>query len=158
MPRALSPAAARAVLARETDEVFLVLLEISHPDIDTIRIVNNTVAVERTEGTYLPYPFEAVLPDDTDNASPQVQLRIDNCSREVTRVLRELAGVPKCTMRVVLASNPDHDEVGPFAFSLLSVDYDAFVISAAIGYEEDFLNQAVPAQSYIPSTSPGIFV
>jgi hypothetical protein len=158
MPRVLSATAARAVLARECEEVFLVLLEIEHPDIDTLRIVNNTEKVVRAEGEYLPYPFEAVLPDDTDNASPHVQLRIDNCSREVTRVLRELAGVPKCTMRVVLASNPNHDEVGPFAFSLLNVEYDAFVISAAIGYEEDFLNQAVPAQTYLPSTSPGIFV
>lgn len=158
MPRALSPAAARAVLARESEEVFLVLLEISHPDIPPVRIVNNTEKVIRTEGEYLPYPFEAVLPDDTDNASPQVMLRIDNCDREVIRKLRELEGVPKCTMRVVLASSPQQDEVGPFAFSLLNVEYDALVISAAIGYEEDFLNQAVPAQSYIPSTSPGVFV
>lgn len=158
MPRVLSASAARAILARETEEVFLVLLEISHPDIETIRVVNNTVEVVRAEGTYLPYPFEAVLPDDTDNASPNVQLRIDNCSREVTRVLRELSGVPACTLRVVLASDPDHDEVGPFAFSLLNVEYDAFVITAAIGYEEDFLNQSVPAQKYLPSNSPGIYV
>lgn len=158
MPRSLSPAAARAILARETEEVFLVLLELAHPDIETVRIVNNTVPVVRTEGTYQPYPFEAVLPDDTDQASPQVMLRIDNCDREVIRKLRELAGIPKCTMRVVLASDPNRDEVGPFAFSLLNVDYDALVISAAIGYEEDFLNQSVPAQRYVPSTSPGIFV
>jgi hypothetical protein len=158
MPRTLSPTAARAILARECEEVFLVLLEIEHPDIDTIRIVNNTEKVVRGVHEYIPYPFEAVLPDDTDNAAPQVQLRIDNCSREVTRALRELAGVPKCTLRVVLASDPTRDEVGPFAFSLLNIEYDAFTISAAIGYEEDFLNQAVPAQSYLPSTSPGIFV
>lgn len=158
MPRSLSPAAARAILARETEEVFLVLLELAHPDIETVRIVNNTVAVERTEGTYQPYPFEAVLPDDTDQASPQVMLRIDNCDRQVIRKLRELAGIPKCTMRVVLASDPNRDEVGPFAFSILNVEYDALVISAAIGYEEDFLNQSVPAQRYVPSTSPGIFV
>lgn len=158
MPRVLSPAAAKAILARQTAEVFLILLEIEHPDIETIRIVNNTEKVVRTEGEYLPYPFEAILPDDTDGATQQVQLRLDNCDRRVTRALRELAGIPKCTMRVVLASAPNIDEVGPFAFSLLSVEYDAIVISAMIGYEEDFLNQAVPAQTYVPSTSPGIFV
>lgn len=158
MSRVLSSAAARAILARETDEVFLVLLEMTHPDLDTVRIVNNTEPVVRGGNTFQPYPFEAVLPEDTDTASPQVQLRIDNCDREVTRKLRELEGVPKCTLRVVLASDPDTDEVGPFAFSILSAEYDVMVISVALGYEEDFLNQAVPAQSYTPTSSPGLFV
>ncbi|WP_396616804.1 DUF1833 family protein [Lysobacter soli] len=158
MARVLSPTAARAILARETEEVFLVLLAIEHPDIATVRIVNNTEPVVRSDGTYLPYPFEAVLPEDTDTAAPQVQLRIDNCDREVVRQLRSLSGVPKCTMRVVLASNPNVDEVGPYAFSILTADYDALSISVAIGYEEDFLNQAVPAQTYTPTNSPGLFV
>lgn len=156
--RVLSPAATKAILARETEEVFLCLLELSHPAITTVRLVNNTDPVVRTDGTYQPYPFEAVLPDDTDSASPQVQLRIDNIDREVTRVLRNLYGIPRCTLRVVLASNPDHDEMGPFEFAVLGIEYDAMVISASIGYEEDFLNQAVPAQSYIPSTSAGLFL
>lgn len=158
MSRQLSSAAARAILARETEEVFLCLLEMAHPALETIRIVNNTEAVIRADGAYQPYPFEAVLPEDTDSASPQVQIRIDNCDREVTRKLRELEGVPKCTLRVVLASDPNTDEVGPFAFSILSAEYDAMVISVALGYEEDFLNQAVPAQSYTPTNSPGLFV
>lgn len=158
MARTLSAAAARAIISRSTEEVFLCLLEITHPDIETVRIVNNTEKVVRLDGEYVPWPFEAVLPDDTDTASPQVQLRIDNCDREVVRKLRELSGVPKCALRIVLASNPNHDEVGPFGFSILSAEYDAMVISVMLGYEEDFLNQAVPAQSYIPATSPGIFV
>ena len=158
MPRVLSPVAAKAILARETAEVFLVLLEVEHPAIETVRIVNNTEPVVRGGQSYVPYPFEAVLPEDTDSATPQVQLRIDNCDREVTRRLRDLEGVPRCTMRVVLASDPDHDEVGPFAFSILSADYDVMVISVALGYEEDFLNQACPAQSYTPTSSPGLFV
>lgn len=156
--RVLSATAAKAILARETDEVFLCLLEITHPDITTIRIANNTEPVIRADGTYNPYPFEAVLPEDSDSASPAVQLRIDNIDRDVTRAIRNLSGVPKCTLRVVLASNPNVDEVGPFNFSILNIDYDVMTISAQIGYEEDFLNQAVPAQSYIPSNSPGIFV
>lgn len=156
--RTLSAPAARAILARETEEVFLTLLEITHPDITTIRIANNTEPVVRTDGTYNPWPFEAVIPEDSDAANTQVQLRIDNCDREVTRTLRNLSGVPKCTLRVVLASSPNTDEVGPFNFSILTVDYDAMLITATIGHDEDFLNQAVPAQSYIPSTSPGLFV
>lgn len=159
MPRILSPTATRAILARETEEVFLVLLTIEHPDISpTIRIVNNTEPVTRSDGEYQPYPFEAVLPDDTDNARPQVSLRVDNVDRSVTRKLRDLTGVPKCTLRVILASDPETTEMGPFDFSVLSAEYDALMISVTLGYEEDFLNQAMPAQTYTPTNSPGIFV
>jgi hypothetical protein len=158
MPRILSPVAAEAILARETGEVFLVCLTVSGDGLDTLRAVNNTESVVRAGGTYHPYPFEAVLPEDSDAASPQVQLRIDNCDRQVTRALREYSGVPQCTLEVILASDPDTVEVGPFEFSILAVEYDAMVISVNLGYEEDFLNQAVPAQSYTPTSSPGLFV
>jgi hypothetical protein len=158
MPRILTPTAAQAILARETAEVFLVCLTISGPGLDTLRAVNNTQPIVRSMGTYHPYPFEAVLPEDTDSASPQVQLRIDNVDRQVTRALREYAGVPKCTLEVILASDPDTVEVGPFEFSILSADYDAVMISVQLGYEEDFLNQAVPAQTYTPTNSAGMFV
>jgi hypothetical protein len=158
MPRILTPTAAQAILARETAEVFLVCLTISGPGLDTLRAVNNTQPIVRSMGTFHPYPFEAVLPEDTDSASPQVQLRVDNVDLQVTRALREYQGVPQCTLEVVLASNPDVVEVGPFEFSILAAEYDALVITATLGYEEDFLNQAVPAQTYTPSNSPGMFV
>jgi hypothetical protein len=31
-------------------------------------------------------------------------------------------------------------------------------LAVQIGYQEDFLNQGVPAQTYTPSNSPGLFV
>lgn len=158
MPRTLSAAAASAILARETAEVFLACLTIEGPGLETLRAVNNTEPVVRASGTFHPYPFEAAVPEDTDSANPQVQLRVDNVDRQVVRALRDYAGVPRCTLEIILASSPDHVEVGPFRFSLLSVDYDAVVISGTLGYEEDFLNQAVPAQTYTPTNSPGLFV
>lgn len=157
MPRTLSPTAAAAILARETAEVFLVCLTISGPGLETLRAVNNTEAVVRTGGTYHPYPFEAILPEDTDTASPQVQLRVDNVDRQVTRALRDYQGIPSCRIEVVRASAPNAVEVGPYDFKILAVEYDALVISATLGYEEDILNQAVPGQTYSPTNSPGIF-
>lgn len=158
MPRVLSPTAAQAIVARETEQVFLCLLELSHPDITTIRIANNTEAVVRTDGTFQPYPFEVVLPDDSDAGVAPVQLRVDNIDRSVTRALRNLSGVPRCKLRVVLASNPNVDEIGPFDFRVTDFAYDAMTITATIGPDTDLLNTQVPAQSYVPSTSPGLFV
>lgn len=156
--RTLSAAAAEAILARETGEVFLACLTISGDGLDTMRIVNNTEQVVRIEGTFHPYPFEADLPEDTDSASPQVTVRVDNVDRQVLRALADYQGVPQCTLEVILASSPDTVEVGPFEFAVLSADFDALLISVQLGYEEDFLNQAVPADSYTPTSSPGLFV
>jgi hypothetical protein len=158
MPRQLSAAAARAIIARETAEVFLACLTISGPGLPTLRCVNDTQPLVRASGTFYPYPFEVLLPEDTDAAAPTARLRVDNIDREVTRALDEYSGVPQVTLEIVLASSPDTVEMGPFEFSILSVDYDAVVITATLGYEEDFLNQAVPAQSYTPTSSPGLFV
>lgn len=158
MPRTtLSPQAAQAVLAQSTEEVFLCCLSIHGPGLTPIYLVNNTVAVVRAGVTFQPYPFEAVLPEDSDSANPSVSLRIDNVDRMVTEAIQNYTGVPKCRLEVILASDPTHVEVGPFDFDITLVEYDAFAISATLGYEEDFLNQAVPCQNYLPSNSQGLF-
>ncbi|HID8537156.1 TPA: DUF1833 family protein [Stenotrophomonas maltophilia] len=159
MPRILSPAAARAVVAAETDELLLCLLTITHPDLQTIRIVNNTEPVARGSTVWQPYPFEASFPDDTDDATPNVSLRIDNVDRDITRQIKALQGPrPQVRLEAVLASQPGTVEMGPFNFTVLQVDFDIMELSVQIGYQEDFLNQGVPAQTYTPSNSPGLFV
>lgn len=159
MPRVLSPVAAQSILAQETEELWLILLTITHPDLEAIRIVNNTEPVSRGSTTWNPCSFEASFPDDTDDATPNVALRIDNVDREITRQIKALQGPrPQVRLEAVLASQPSVVEMGPFNFSVLQVDFDLMELEVQIGYQEDFLNQGVPAQTYTPSNSPGLFV
>ena len=159
MPRPLSTPMARAILAQRTTEVPLACVTITHPTLEPIRIVNNNEPIGRLSGVYRPYPMEPQFPGDGESASPTVQLRIDNVDREVTRLVRNLpAPRPKCTLELVLASSPDLVEMGPFEFAVLGADYDVMVLELTLGYEEDFLNQGVPAQSYTPSNSPALFL
>lgn len=157
MSREISQTALRAMFAQETEEVFLICLRISHPDITTFRLVNNTEPVVRLDGTYQPYPFEVVLPKDTEGQVPQVNLVVDNVDREVSRQLENLQGRPRVEFEVVLASQPDTIEAGPFDFSLMNATVNAIVISGTLGYEDNILNQAFPAQSYSPINSPGLY-
>lgn len=159
MPRTtLTPEAARAILRQATDEVFLAFLTIYGAGLETIYIVNNTEPVVRGVTLFNPYPFEPILPEDSDSASPQVTLRIDNVDRRVTEAIKEYPGTPYCRMEISLASNPTHVEVGPLDFAITLIEFDAIAITATLGYEEDFLNQAAPAQCYLPSNSAGLFV
>ena len=150
--------AMRAMFAQETGEVFLVCLTITHPDITTLRLVNNTQVVVRTAGTYQPYPMQLSLPAQRDDQLPQVDIVIDNVDREVLRQIRLLAGVPQVTMEVIMASSPDTVEAGPFDFALKSATYDVLAITGTLGYEDDILNQQVPAMTYTPTNSPGLFL
>ena len=87
-------------------------------------------ALTRTAGTFNPYPFEVELPEDTDSASPQVTLRVDNVDREVTRLLaeyelhRQAPAVARTYMRYEAAANRF---LAPLAAELdcaiVSVDY-----------------------------------
>lgn len=159
MPRILSPAAARSILSCETDEIWMCAMRITHPSIATIRIVNDSVEAVRADGIYTPWAFEPILPNDTADANATVTVTMDNVDRDIVKLLRTITGEPpKCTLEVVLASQPDEVELGPFEFSILQGQSDITTLQLSLGYEEDFLNQGVPAQSYNPTSSPGLFV
>lgn len=158
MPRTLSATAAASALAAQTAEVWLACLTISGSGLPTFRIVTDNVPLERSVGTFQPYPFEADLPDDVERTAGTVDIRICNVDREVTRLLKEYEGIPQARLEIVLASQPDIVEVGPFDFSVLAAEADELTISLNLGHNEDLLNQRVPAQSYNPSNSPGLWI
>src|SRR5690606_35732462 len=124
MPRTLSATAAASALAAQTAEVWLACLTISGSGLPTFRIVTDNVPLERSVGTFQPYPFEADLPDDVERTAGTVEIRICNVDREVTRLLKEYGGIPQARLEIVLASQPDIVEVGPFDFSVLAAEAD----------------------------------
>jgi hypothetical protein len=113
--------------------------------------------VERASGVYHPALFDVSLPEESPDQVPKVTLTIDNVDRSITDAVRTISGRVKVTMEVVLASNPDAVEAGPFEFYLLSCVYDSDKVSGTLGFEDDALNTAFPKDTYTPSNSPGIF-
>lgn len=156
MPRQLTPTQARAILAQETAEVFLPCLKIEAGE--TFRIVNNTEPIAKSDGDYLPYPFTPQFPDDAGESGGGVSISIDNIDREVSRMLRDYSGIPSATLELVTASEPDSPVLGPCQFSVLGAESGLMQINLTLGHEEDFLNQRVPAQTYSPTNSQGLYV
>lgn len=157
--RQLSQAALQAVLSQNTAEVFIPLLRIEHPDLTApILLAYNTEQVVRTDGTYLPYPFQINIPESSDNESPTVNLTVDNTDLTVNDTIRTLVGMPSVTFMVVLASSPDTVEVGPYAMSLQNAQADSQTIQGTLGFEQGIFSQGVPSQTFVPSNSPGLFL
>ncbi|MDH3997702.1 MAG: DUF1833 domain-containing protein [Desulfuromonadales bacterium] len=157
MRRNLSLTAREAIYAQQTDQVFLLLLTIDHADLTTpIRVANNNEAIVSRGDNYVAYPFQINLPPDRDEQISQVTLSIDNVDRQIVQAVRSLGSSPSVSLEVILASDPNYVEAGPFDFSLKSVDYDALTVSGTLGFE-DLLNEPFPGDTFSPAEFPGLF-
>ena len=158
--RNVSQRALQAMLAQETGEVFLICITISHPTLAVpYLLVNDYNPLQRTAGTFQPFAFDVSLPNEQDDKLPQVQMTIDNIDNEILQAIRNIPGQrPAVMLEVVLASSPNTVEAGPFDFSILSINYSDATIQGTIGFEDDLLNTAFPADTYTPTNSKGLFV
>lgn len=157
MPRALSTPAMRAIFAQQTGEAFITLLTFTHPEFLPIRVCDDGQDVVSGGQTFQHFPFELVLPEETDEAPPVVQLEICNVDRAIVNAVRSVSGTPiSVEMSIVLASSPDTIEAGPITLSLIDVEYDAAVVRGTLAFEGDVLNQAYPAEIFTPADYPGL--
>jgi hypothetical protein len=145
-----------AANAEWTDQVWLCLIEIQHPNLSTpYRIVNNTEDVISNGNTYLKAAFNLTLPDDVDEA-PSVNIEIDNVDRLIVDLARSVSSPATVYLTVVLADTPNIAEAGPFEMRLVRVGYDRFKVSGTLIYE-DVLNEQFPARTFNPARYPGLF-
>lgn len=157
MPHQLSPAGRVSSLAARSSEVWLACMTISGEGLPTFRISTDNVPIERAAGLFLPYPFETPLPEDVERSQGTLEVRICNMDRAVTRLLKDYQGIPQATLEIVLASQPDVVERGPFEFKVKAASVDSMVISLQLGHQEALLHSEVPAQRYTPSNSPALW-
>lgn len=157
MSRSLTTTAVQAANAQETGEVFLILLTISHASLSpSIRVVGNTEDIVSNGETFLAFPFEITLPDDAPESVAQVSLKIDNVDRQIVDAIRSISSPPTVSIDVILASDPDTIEAGPFNMTLLQSDYDVLTVTGELVFE-DVLNEPFPGDSFDPVGFPGLF-
>ena len=143
--------------AAETEEVWLVLLTLSHPDLpDDIRIVNNTEPIQSRGQDYVPLAFDIVLPSDTEERPPLAEVRIDNVSRDLTESIRSISDAPTATIEVIVASNPDEAVVSYTGFRLIGIGWDAADVTGQLVLD-DISIEPYPAGRFTPASFPGLF-
>lgn len=136
MARPLSAAARSAFYAPETDEVVLLLLTIEEDSLEApIRVVHNTEDIVSRGETFVAFAFAIELPVESGDAPRPVRIQIDAVDQTIIKAIREAVGQPKVTMEVVLASDPDTVEAGPFIFRLENASYTAVSVIGEISFE-----------------------
>ena len=142
-----SALAIQSAQALETSEVWLLLLEIDHEDLDEpFYLVNNTESITRNSQEYIAYPFNIVLASDNGETLQKVKLTIDNVDRALVETIRTISDSPTVNIKLVLASQPDIAELEITDLILREVEYDAFTISGTL-YADDILNSRYPADN-----------
>lgn len=164
--RNLSNTAKAAVFAQSTDEVFITLVTIDHPNFATpIRVCDDPFEVLPSAGVrgvvsrsneyiFLPFFIEPPTQDDTGVAKARIQ--VDNVSQDIVGSIRSATSALSISMEIVLASDVDTPEVSIPDFRLERVTYDALTITGEISAEY-FDLEPYPARRFTPSDFPGMF-
>lgn len=145
----------------DIDEAVLVLLTITHPSIEPIRVVNNAPAedgsndiVSRGE-TFIAFPFTPELPAD-DEDQPTARLRIANVDRRISESLMALTSPPELAFEIIRSSTPD-TVLRRFArFELRNVTWDALEVSGEL-MQASFAAEPWPNIRVVPSLFPAMF-
>lgn len=157
MSRQLSSAALQSLFAQSTDQIWLTLVDIDHPELpSTLRFVDNTESLIVGVTTYVGVAFRFDLPADAEGAVKEARITIDNVGRQVVEVIRSITTPPTITIRIVRAAAPSEPELGPLSFTLRNVDYNAHSVSGRLTDDDDGQN-IVPYIAYSPHDMPGLY-
>lgn len=136
MSRPVSAGARSQFYSPEMGDVVLLLLTIEEDSLpEPIRVVHNTENVTSRGDLYVAFQFGIDLPAQSGEAPQPVRIQIDAVDQSIVKAVREAVGQPKVTLEVVLDSDPDTVEAGPFRFRLESANYSAVTITAEVSFE-----------------------
>jgi hypothetical protein len=158
--RDIPVAALPALLAESSGHALLSALDVSGgPGGPTLHYVANTENVEVEGNTYVASGFSLTLAADAEDSVPQARVEIENVSRELVRLLREV-DAPLDVAPTVLRVDEDGVAsrlIGPLNYSLMAIDMDAGTISGTLGFELDFLNEPAVKDAFTPTLVPGLY-
>ncbi|AGH58017.1 hypothetical protein RHVG_00052 [Rhodovulum phage RS1] len=173
MSRRLSLNARLAQEEVSSEDIEVVLIEITHPSLSqVIRLsTDNTVRLSDdpliygTRSTWRgadpatdPYLWilaSAVIPGDQDDAPAAAKLVLDNLDAQITEVLRSYTDLASINMAVVLAASPDELEAEFLDLKLVSAEGDESAVTLHLSREEIELEH-FPAGRMILTKFPGL--
>ncbi|MDQ0454722.1 hypothetical protein [Rhizobium paknamense] len=157
-----------------TDEIYVALFYITHPDLDEpVRL--STDATERLSDEPLMYgtrsswmdsdtttePFyfvlaSTILPSDLDDAPTSGNLVLENVDNDIAKELRSFTTLATVHMAVVLASSPSLIEIEFRNMQIVSADLTAGDITLNFS-REDIEEERSPGGRMTRSQFPGLF-
>lgn len=148
----LSQAAILEKQKLQSDGVWLILLEIAIPSVETIYICRNTENITWDGVEWIAFPFELDdLKEDSKGGIPELTLRISNVTRALQNYLENIGGGvgSKVTFRVVHSEHLDiltPEIIEEFTIQHVTVDAEWAVFTLGAG---DPLMKRFPPRRYL---------
>ncbi len=153
----LSPEAASAVLAQETEKVFLHLLTIETSSGVILRFVDNNQNIFSKGNEFFAAGFTLILPEQTDDAPRPCRLAIDNTDLAIFQTIKQAQGQEvTITVCVIMADTPDIYERGPLKYKLRNVRAAKETIEGEV-YDFYLSDRKFPKDTYSPEDFEGMF-
>lgn len=147
---------AKAQVFQQEGGGFLELIVLTHPDLATpLRFVNNNEDIVSGGETYTAFPFSIMLPKDKDRVAPSASIRIDNVSRQIGQLIRQLVTAPLITISIVRLDDFDTVEQQFPPLQLRNVEYDSLTVSGELTVD-DMMREPYPQRTFSPSEFPGV--
>lgn len=159
MSRTLPSATVARLNAPETSSAFLTLIEFSHADFPTLRLVNNTKNIVSNGETFSKAPFTAIFPPDTDQINAVGRLSVPNATLEIVDELRSVLGSLdriQVDMHDIDSADPDTHLRSEAGLELVNVNYNANTMTGDLT-RESYVNEPFPGDAMTPANAPGIF-
>lgn len=157
MSRTLSSATVAALLKQQTEQVFLILIEIDHADLASpIRLVNNNADVTSGGDDYTAAAFEFTPPVEVDGSIKPSTIAFDAVDRSIIEAVRSISSAPTVTAEIIRADAPDTIEAGPWVFYLRNVTYNMTGVSGEL-VPDNGLRNNFGTVSYKNTSFPGLF-
>jgi hypothetical protein len=153
----VSPGAAEAALAPETEKVFLHLLTIEVEGGAVLRFVDNNQNITSRGNEFYAAAFTVTLPEQAGDAPRPCRLAVDNTDLAVFQAIKQAAGRDvTATACVVMADTPDVYERGPLKYRLRNVRASKETVEGEL-YDFYLADRKFPKGSYSPEDFPGLF-
>lgn len=106
--------------------------------------------------TFIFLPVRITLPDDTEDGPGDIGLEIDNIHQAYIAAIRALTSPPTIKVETVMSNALDTVEAQWAEFDLVSVKYDATLITGSARWET-MMTEPCPSLAFTPGYFPGLF-
>jgi hypothetical protein len=167
----MSPTAIRAVFSPDSDNDLITLLTIYNPlneseviarlaDGFTQRISETDDEVEYgvvSNGfSYTFIPMQISLPSEDEAQAPRCSIVLNDVTRYITPIIRDITAPPRIKLELVLAKTPNVIEVSFSEFYINNFSYNAQAVTADLAMI-DYEREPFPMHSFTPRYFPGMF-
>lgn len=153
----ISPAATPAVLAPETEKVFLHLLTIETSGGAVLRFVDNNQNVTSRGNVFTAAGFTVILPEQTGDSPRPCRLAVDNTDLAIFQTIKQAAGqTVTASVCVIMADKPDVYERGPLRYLLRNVRASIETVEGEL-YDFYLSDRKFPKDTYTPEDFEGLF-